>query len=239
MATPDSTPIDPDDLARRLQNVLAEQHLQELQLSKRLQGQDIDLFRLGRKLNIRQWKSAEPNKECQSQQGHTPTKGEQHRSVRRVFRTKSAYSARQSDSEGASISGSSLKNDYKNVEHAASSRRSHSQREITHKHDHQEANRGTSVHELESVDENGHGRSGDSEENYTTDWNQTYTTDSKARAMQLLKRMGSISALKAKLGSPPREYQDEKAAGRTQIGSIAEEGPTVQRKHSIFLKLRR
>lgn len=239
MATPDSTPIDPDDLARRLQNVLAEQHLQELQLSKRLQGQDIDIFKLGRKLNLRHWKSAPPNKESQSQQSHTPSKGEQHKSVRRVFRTRSAYSARQSDSECASNSGSTPKNDYKNVEHAASSRQSQGQREITQKHDPQEADRGTSVMELESVDENGGGRAGDPEKNYSTEWNRTDTSDSKPRGLQLLKRMGSISALKAKLGGETREYHDEKAAGRTQFGSIPEEGPAVQRKHNVFLKLRR
>ncbi|ROV97702.1 hypothetical protein VMCG_07367 [Cytospora schulzeri] len=243
MATPDSTPIDPDDLARRLQNVLAEQHLQELQLSKRLQGQDIDLFKLGRKLNLRQWKNAASTKEAQSQlgsvhQGHTPSKGEQRKPVRKAFRTKSTYSAR-SDSDCASTSGCTPKNDYKNVEHAASSRHSHGQREITQKHDPHETDRRTSVMELESVDENGRGRAGESEKKYPRDWTQSDTSDSKPRGLQLLRRMGSMSALKAKLGSDTREYHDERGASRTQIGSIPEEGPAVQRKSSIFLKLRR
>lgn len=243
VAGPDPRPIDPDELARRLQSVLAEQRFQELQLSRSMQGQDIDLFTLGR-LNLRYWKNTAPSKETRSQpgsvhQGHTPSKGEQRKSVRAVFRPESAYSARQSDSDCVSTTGYTPKNDYKNVEHAASSRQPHGQREITQKHDPHDTDRHASVMELETVDENRRGRVGDSEDNHSTDWTQTDTSDSKPRGLHLLKRMSSMSVLKAKLGGETREYHDERGATRAQTDPIPEEGPAGQRKSRIFLKLRR
>lgn len=236
-AGPDPRPIDPDELARRLQNVLAEQHLQELQLRRQLQGQDIDLFTLGR-LNVRYWRNTTSSKETKSQpgsvhHGHTPSKGEQRKSVRGVFRTKSAYS------ECASNTAHTPKNDYKNVEHAASSKLSHGQREIMQKHNSHDIDHRTSVMELEHADENGRGHVGDSEDKSSPDWTQTDASDSKPRGLHLLKRMSSMSALKAKLGGETREYHDESGASRSQTDPIREEGLAGQRKSRVFLKLRR
>ncbi|KUI60621.1 hypothetical protein VP1G_07828 [Cytospora mali] len=200
MDHPEGQPIDPEDLVRRLNIVLAEQHLQELQLGKRLQGQDLDLFGLGRKLNLRSWKSAASTKATQSQldlahPDQNPSKGEQRKSVGGVFRAKPTHSATRSDEE------CTPPHDYKTFGRSASTRHAQSQRNIRQKHDEpHHKDRHTLVLELEDIDEIGRGRVGDSKQHYPPGWSQADTIDSRPRALQLLKRMSSISALKAKLG---------------------------------------
>lgn len=245
MACSEPQPFDPDDLARRLNIVLAEQHLQELQLGKRLQDQDAEWLKFGRRLNFRGRKNPAPTKEAQSQldlekQGHDPSKGEQRKSVKWAFRTKPAYPARQSD-EGCALSASAIPPPaYTTFERAAAIRHAHSQRDMRQGHDdaHQTDSH-TMVLGVKSIHDSGRGRIGDSEGDYPPDWAQTGATDSKPRGLQLLKRMSSISALKAKKGNEPRVVHEERVASRTHIDPIPEETPPAQRKSGLLLKLRR
>lgn len=241
MARPDSQPFDPEDLARRLDLVLAQQHLQEIQSGK----QDSELLRVGRRLRLRGRKSAAPAKDdvespklgLEQQPSHSSSKGELRKS-RWAFRTRTISSTRQSDDECASAI--TPQHTYTAPDPAASARQAQSQRDTKQKHDQihsgpHNKDRHTLVLDWKHIDDVNSVRPGTGKDNGQSEWTQTGAIDSRSRGIQLLKRISSISTLRSRFGGEA----DGETTSRGQIVPIPENGPMGHRKSSLFLRLRR
>lgn len=245
MARPETLPFDPEDLVRRLDIVLAEQHLQELQSGKKSsQNQDSsDSLKIGRRLKLRGRKNAAAtttNKDTQSQpqleqqqSNSSSSQGELRKSIKWSFRAKRVSSLRQSDDECASAIPQKA---YTAHDSTASLPQAQSQRNLGQKHHgplHKDQN--TVVLDWKHIDDVGNERAGDGKNNGPSDWSQTDAIDSRSRGLQLLKRISSISTLRARFGGETSEGE----ASRTQVASIPERGPISHRRSSLLLRLRR
>ncbi|KAG8160455.1 hypothetical protein KVR01_009991 [Diaporthe batatas] len=214
-----SQPLDPVDLSRRLNIVIAERQLEDLQLSGKLQGSETSLP------NPRGNPLPRDSKRSSLLAGPKT-------STRWVFRTKPATGHSPHDSTDSSAT-------YVHVPrepNAASARKHHGARQ-----DHgaaQQAGKYSVV--LNSSSEPARGRSGDPKELCPPDWTQDDSAGTKPRRLQLLKRMSPIAVLKLRLGGegPGPGPEQVSKVDRTRCDTAMDgRHVVVNRKSGVFSKL--
>ncbi|KAK2607482.1 hypothetical protein N8I77_006150 [Diaporthe amygdali] len=231
-----SQPLDPIDLSRRLNIVIAERQLEDLQLGKRPQDSDSDLPKARRTHDVRSQNTALPQGGKRSSHLAAPKT-----STRWVFRTKPAADSSphdSTDSSGTYIHVPRQPN--APSQRTATIRATRSQQCVRQNHGRPEqAGKYTMVLE-ECISEPERGRSGDAKERCPPDWTQVDSTEPKPRRLQLLKRMSPLSVLRLRLGgdSPP-EADEVTKNGRARC-DVALNGSSVglnHRKSGVFSKL--
>lgn len=222
-----SQPLDPVDLSRRLNIVIAERQLEDLQLSRKLKESEPDLLNARRTHDVHSKKTAPhpPDNKRSSLLAAPKT------STRWVFRTKTAADHSPHDSTDSSAT-------YVHVPrepNAPPTRKQHGAGQ-----DHEVPGRADkySVVLNERSSEPARGRSGDAKELCPPDWTQGDPVGPKPRKLQLFKRMSPISVLKLRLGGDPPEAEQVSKAARTRCDTAIDGGHVVvNRKSGVFSKL--
>lgn len=222
-----SQPLDPVDLSRRLNIVIAERQLEDLQLSRKLKGSETGLPNARGTHDVHSKKTAPlPQDSKRSSLLAGPKK-----STRWVFRTKPATGHSPHDSTDSSAT-------YVHVPgepNVASARKHHGAR-----HDHeglQQADK-YSVVLNQSSSEPAIRRSGDPKELCPPDWTQGDSAGTKPRRLQLLKKMSPIAVLKLRLGGDGPEPEQVSKVDRTRCDTAMDgRHVVVNWKSGVFSKL--
>ncbi|KAL1877041.1 hypothetical protein Daus18300_002651 [Diaporthe australafricana] len=226
-----SQPFDPVDLSRRLNIVIAERQLEDLQLGKKPQDSDPDLLRTRRTHDMRSSSRTAPPPD--SNKGSSPLAGPK-ASTRWVFRTKPAADPSPHDSTDSSAT-------YIHVprqpnapnHHTATIRAARPQQGGRQDRDVAEQTDKYTV-----VVEERFGRSGDAKEHCPPDWTQGDSAGSKPRRLQLLKRMSPISVLKLRLGGDASEANEVTKNAQARCDTTLDGGSAgLNRKSGVFSKL--
>jgi hypothetical protein len=221
-----SQPLDPVDLSRRLNIVIAERQLEDLQLSRRLKESEPDLPNARCTHDVHTKKTAPHTKD--NKRSSPP--GAPKTSIRWVFRTKPATDHSPHDSTGSSATYVHGPRD----PHTSSTRRQPGARQ--EREGQQQAEKFSLVLN-ERASEPGRGPSGDAKELCHPDWTHGGLAGPKSRRLQLFKRMSPIAVLKLRLGGDGPESEVSKAA-RPGCDTVVGGGQVVvNRKSGVFSKL--
>ncbi|KAH8770136.1 hypothetical protein F5883DRAFT_61214 [Diaporthe sp. PMI_573] len=222
-----SQPLDPVDLSRRLNIVIAERQLEDLQLSRKLKSSEPDL------LNARRTHDLHTRRTAPHPQDNKPSSllAAPKTSTRWVFRTKPAADHSPHDSTDSSAT-------YVHVPrepNAPSARKQHGARQDRE---------GPQLADKYSVvlndrsSEPARGRSGGAKELCPPDWTQGDSAGPKPRRLQLFKRMSPIAVLKLRLGGDGPEPEQVSKVARTRCDTAIDGGHVVvNRKSGVFSKL--
>lgn len=230
-----SQPLDPVDLSRRLNIVIAERQLEDLQLGKKPHESEPDLLKARRTHDVRSKKTAQPPQDNKRSSLLPVPKA----STRWVFRTKPAADPSPPDSTNSSAT-------YVHVprEPNAPSQRTAAIRATRNQQGTRQDSEGFGQADKYSVvleqrsSEAARGRSGDAKEHYPPDWTQVDSAEPKPRRLQLLKRISPIAVLKLRLGGDGPEVEQVAKVGRTRCDTAMDGGHVVtNRKSGVFSKL--
>lgn len=231
-----SQPLDPVDLSRRLNIVIAERQLEDLQLGKKPHESEPDLLKARRTHDVRSKKTAPPP---QDDNKRSSILAGPKTSTRWVFRTKPAADPSPHDSTDSSAT-------YVHVPRQpnAPSQRTTTIRAARNQPGARQDSEGLGQADKYSVvleecsSEPARGRSGIAKERCPPDWTQVDSTEPKPRRLQLLKRMSPISVLKLRLGGDGAEVEQVAKVGRTRCDTAMDGGHVVMnRKSGVFSKL--
>lgn len=232
-----SQPLDPVDLSRRLNIVIAERQLEDLQLGKKPHESEPDLLKARRTHDVRSKKTAPPPQDHNNKRSSLLAAPKT--STRWVFRTKPAADHSPHDSTDSSAT-------YVHVprEPNAPSQRTATLRAARSQQGMKQGGQGLGQADKYSVvleecsSEPGRGRSGDPKEHYPPDWTQVDSAEPKPRRLQLLKRMSPIAVFKLRLGGDGPEVEQVAKVARTRCDNAMDGGRTViHRKSGVFSKL--
>lgn len=221
-----SQPLDPVDLSRRLNIVIAERQLEDLQLGKKPHQSEPDLPK-----TWRSQKAAPPPHDNKRSSLLAAPKT----SARWVFRTKPVAEHSPHDSTDSSAT-------YVHVprEPNAPSQRTATIRAARNQHGATQDSGGLGQADKYSVvlEECSRGRSGDVKEHCPPDWTQGDSAGPKPRRLQLFKRMSPIAVLKLRLGGDSPEAEQVAKVARTRCDTAMDGGQTLMsRKSGVFSKL--
>lgn len=231
-----SQPLDPVDLSRRLNIVIAERQLEDLQLGKTPHESEPDLLKARRTHDVRSKKTAPPP---QGNNKRSSLLAAPKTSTRWVFRTKPAAEPSPHDSTDSSAT-------YVHVprEPSAPSQRTATIRAARDRKGARQDGEGLGQADKYSVvleecsSEPARGRSGDAKEHYPPDWTQADSAEPKSRRLQLFKRMSPITVLKFRLGGDGPEVEQVAKVARTRCDTAMDSGQAVMsRKSGVFSKL--
>lgn len=226
-----SQPLDPVDLSRRLNIVIAERQLEDLQLGKKPHQSEPDLLKTRRAHDARSQKAAQPPHDNKRSSLLAAPKT----SARWVFRTKPAADPSPHDSTDSSAT-------YVHVprEPNAPSQRTATVRAARNQHGATQDSGGLGQADKYSVvlEECSRGRSGDVKEHCPPDWTQGDSAGPKPRRLQLFKRMSPIAVFKLRLGGDSPEAEQVAKVARTRCDTAMDGGQTLMnRKSGVFSKL--
>lgn len=231
-----SQPFDPADLSRRLNIVIAERQLEDLQLGKKPQDSDPDLLKARRTHDMRASQKTAPPPD--SNKRSSPL-ADPKTSTRWVFRTKPAADPSPHDSTDSSASYIHVpRQPNEPSQRTATIRTARAQQGGRQNRGVAEQTDKYTVVVEERFTDAGRGRSGDAKEHCPPDWTQGDSAGSKPRRLQLLKRMSPISVLKLRLGGDASEAdevtKDARARCDTTLDGVS---PGLNRKSGVFSKL--
>ncbi|KAI3399168.1 hypothetical protein diail_7537 [Diaporthe ilicicola] len=237
-----SQPLDPVDLSRRLNIVIAERQLQDLQLGKTPQDSDPDLLKTRRAHDVRSSQKTAPppnNNKNNSNKRSSPLAAPK-ASTRWVFRTKPVADPSPHDSTDSSATYIHVpRQPNAPSQPTATIRTARNQQGGRNNRDRPEhADKYTVVLE-EHLSEAGRGRPGDFKEHCPPDWTQLDSSGPKPRRLQLLKRMSPISVLKLRLGGDTTEADEVSKDTRARCDNTLDGSSTglSHRKSGVFSKL--
>lgn len=231
-----SQPLDPVDLSRRLNIVIAERQLEDLQLGKKPHESEPDLLKARRTHDVRSKKTALPPQDDNNKRSSLLAAPKT--STRWVFRTKPAADPSPHDSSDSSAT----------YVHVPRQPNAPSQRTATIRaaRNRQGARQDSGLGQAdkysvvleECSSEPGRGRSGDAKEHCPPDWTQVDSTEPKPRRLQLLKRMSPIAVFKLRLGGDGPEVEQVAKVARTRCDTAMDGGQAaMNRKSGVFSKL--
>lgn len=223
-----SQPLDPVDLSRRLNIVIAERQLEDLQLGKKPHESEPDLLKARRTHDVRSKKTAPPP---QDDNKRSSLLAAPKTSTRWVFRTKPAADPSPHDSTDSSATYVHVpRQPNESSQRTATIRAARSQQLG-------QADKYSVVLE-ECSSEPARGRSGDAKEHCPPDWTQVDSAGPKPRRLQLLKRMSPIAVLKLRLGGDGPEVEQVAKVARTRCDTAMDGGQAaMNRKAGVFSKL--
>lgn len=233
-----SHPLDPVDLSRRLNIVIAERQLEDLQLGKKPHESEPDLLKARRTHDVRSKKTAPPP-QAQDDNKRSSLLAAPKTSTRWVFRTKPAADPSPHDSTDSSAT-------YVHVPRHpnAPSQRTATMRAARNQPGARQDSEGLGQADKYSVvleecsSEPARGRSGDAKEHCPPDWTQVDSAGPKPRRLQLLKRMSPIAVLKLRLGGDGTEVEQVAKVARTRCDTAMDGGQAaMNRKSGVFSKL--
>lgn len=225
-----SQPLDPVDLSRRLNIVIAERQLEDLQMGNKPHQSEPDLLRARRTHDVRSKKAGPPP---QDDNKRSSLLAAPKTSTRWVFRTKPAADLSPHDSTHSSAT-------YVNVPqqlNVPSQRTATIRAARSHGDGLAQADKYSVVME-ERSSEPARGRTGDVKEHYPPDWTQIDSAGPKPRRLQLFKRMSPIAVLKLRLGGDGSGVEQVAKIARNRCDPAVDGGPAaMNRKSGVFSKL--
>lgn len=231
-----SMPLDPADLSRRLNIVIAERQLEDLQLGNKAQQSEPDLLQARRTHDVRSKKTPGPPPHDSKRSSLLAAPKT---SARWVFRTKPAADHSPHDSTDSSAT-------YVHVprhpdapsQRTATVRTARTQQGVRQDHDGPALADKYSVVLEECPSDPGRGRSGEAKELCPPDWTQSDSAGPKPRKLQLFKRMSPITVLKLRLGGDAPEVEQVAKVARPGCDTVVDGGRVVvTRKSGVFSKL--
>lgn len=230
-----SQPLDPVDLSRRLNIVIAERQLEDFHLGKKPHEPEPDLLKARHAHDVRSKKAAPP----QGNDKRSSLLAAPKTSTRWVFRTKPAAEPSPHDSTDSSAT-------YVHVprEPNAPSQRTATIRAARNQKGTRQGSEGLgqadkySVVLEEASSEPARVRTGDAKEHYPPDWTQVDSAEPKSRRLQLFKRMSPITVLKFRLGGDGPEVEQVAKVARSRCDTAMDGRPALtSRKSGVFSKL--
>ena len=231
-----SQPLDPVDLSRRLNIVIAERQLEDLQMGKKAQQSEPDLLKARRTHDVRSKNTAAPPPQ---ESKRSSLLAAPKTSTRWVFRTKPAAEHSPHDSTDSSAT-------YVHVprrpdapsQHTATARTARNQQSLRQDREGSGLAGKYSVVLEERSSEAGRERSGDVKELRPPEWTQGDPAGPKPRKLQLFKRMSPIAVLKLRLGGDAPEVEQVAKVARNGCDTAIDGGRVVvSRKSGVFSKL--
>ncbi|POS77822.1 hypothetical protein DHEL01_v203797 [Diaporthe helianthi] len=228
-----SQPLDPVELSRRLNIVIAERQLENLQLTRKLKASETSLpsAQGTHDVHTHDVHSKKTAPHSQDNKRSSLLSGPRTSSTRWVFRTKPAagYSSHHSSDSGAT---------YVHVPREPNAASARNFRGCGGRQDHEGAQQADKYCVVlnQSSSEPARGPTGDSKELCPPDWTHGGSGETKLRRLQLLKR--PIAVLKLRLGGDGPEPEQVSKVDRTRCDTTMSGGHVVvNRKSGVFSKL--